>query len=151
MESKMIYYAKDGMRFDDPVKCAEYERTIGTLPGTIGQLKATLEPHKDHYVIGLLVVWHKEHAYFHSFMTYNISHELEKYTDIEELPEEDHYFKQKVSYIIQMIDENYDDDDLCEYSFFNSLSLHFTPIGYMKNSNGTLWDKMNSQESVTSV
>lgn len=151
METKMIYYAKDGMRFDDPIKCAEYERNLGTLPGTIGELKKTLEPYKDYYAIGLLVVWHKGHAYFHSFMTYNISSELEKYTDIEELPEEDHYFKQKVSYIIQMIDENYDDDDLCEITLFYSQSLHCNILSYMKRNNGTLWEKMESKKSEQSV
>ena len=85
----MIYYAKDGTQFDDPIKCAEYERTIGVIPGTTGQLKQALEPYKDYYVIGLLVVWHNEHAYYHSFVTYNIESELDEYTDIEELPEED--------------------------------------------------------------
>lgn len=151
METKMIYYAKDGMRFDDPIKCAEYERNLGILPGTIGELKKNLEQYKDYYAIGLLVVWHKGHAYFHAFMTYNISSELEKYTDIEELPEEDHYFKQKVSSIIQMIDKNYDDDDLCEYSFFNSLSLHFNTIGYMKGGNAYLWEKLEGKKSEQSV
>lgn len=151
METKMIYYAKDGMRFDDPIKCAEYERKLGTLPGTVGALKKTLEPYKDYYAIGLLVVWHKEHAYYHSFMTYNISNELEKYTDIEELSEEDLYAKCKVSTIIQLIDKNYDDDDLCEYTFFYSQSLHFNILGYMKNDNGNLWEKLESKKSEQSV
>ena len=151
MEAKMIYYAKDGMRFDDPIKCAEYERTIGTLPGTIGAMKKALEPCKDDYAIGLLVVWHKERAYYHSFMTYNISNELEKYTDIEELSEEDLYAKCKVLNILQMIDENYDDDDLCEYTFFYSMSLHFDILGYMKGSNGNLWEKLKGKQSEQSV
>lgn len=147
----MIYYAKDGMRFDDPIKCAEYERTLGTLPGTIGELKKNLEPYKDQYAIGLLVVWHQEHAYYRSFMTYNISNELEKYTDIEELPEEDLYMKCKVSTIIRMIDKNYDDDDLCEYTFFYSQSLHYNTLGYMKSNNGNLWKKLESKKSAPSV
>lgn len=151
METKMIYYAKDGMRFDDPIKCAEYERTLGTLPGTVGELKKKLEPYKDYYAIGLLVVWHKEHAYYQSFMTYNISNELEKYTDIEELSEEDLYAKCKVLNIIQMMDKNYNDDDLCEYAFFYSQSLHFNTIGYMKGHNGNLWEKLEGKKSEQSV
>ena len=151
MEAKMIYYSKDGMRFDDPIKCAEYERTLGTIPGTIGELKKNLEPYKDYYAIGMLAVWHKEGAYYHSFMTYNISNELEEYTDIEELPEEDHYVKCKVSTIIQLIDENYDDDDLCESTLFYSLSLHFDILGYMKTTNRTLWEKLKGKKSEQSV
>ena len=147
----MIYYAKDGTRFDDPIKCAEYERTIGVLSGSIGQLKQTLEPYKDYYVIGLLVVWHNEHAYYHSFVTYNIESELDEYTDIEELPEEDHYMKCKVSTVIQTIDKNYDDDDLCEYSFFYSKSLRFNILGYMKINNPFLWEKLESKKFTQSV
>lgn len=151
METKMIYYAKDGMRFDDPIKCAEYERTIGTLPGTIGQLKKTLEPYKDYYAIGLLVVWHKEESHYHSFMTYNIASTLEEYTDIEELPEEERYIKCNVSTIIRVIDEKYDDDDLCEYSFFYSQSLKFNIFCYMKINNPSLWEKLEGEKTAQSV
>lgn len=151
METKMIYYAKDGMRFDDPIKCAEYERNLGTLPGTIGELKKTLEPYKEYYILGVLVIWHKGKSYTSSFITAPIGHILERYTDVDELPEEERFIKYKMSNVINLIEEKYDDDDLCEYSFLYSQTLDYAITGYMKSNNQTLWDKMNSQKSEQSV
>ena len=151
METKMIYYAKDGMRFDDPIKCAEYERNLGTLPGTVGELKKTLEPYKDYYVLGVLVIWHKGKSYTSSFITAPIGYILERYTDVDELPEEERFIKYKMSNVINLIEEKYDDDDLCEYSFLYSKTLDYAITGYMKSNNQTLWDKMNYQKSEQSV
>lgn len=146
MEAQMIYYAKDGMRFDDPVKCAEYERGLGVMPGTIGDMKKTLEPRKDCYVTGTLVVWHNEQSCSTTFTTAKIDKRLEEYTDIDELSEEDLYIKCNIETVINYVSQHYNDDDLCECSFLYSQRLDFKNASYMRIANPLYWEKVNGRK-----
>ena len=146
MEAQMIYYAKDGMRFDDPVKCAEYERTLGVMPGTIGQLKQTLEPYKEYYFFGTLMVWHNNAAFTGSFATMKIARQLEEYTDIDELEEEDLYVWVKFGRFIEYLSTEYDDDDMCEYSFIYSETLDFAQALCMRGNNPHIWEMMEKKK-----
>ena len=44
---KIIYKAKDGRLFYDPLECEDYEKTIGILPGSVGDLINELEKNDD--------------------------------------------------------------------------------------------------------
>ena len=57
----IIYKAKDGRTFTDPLKCEEYEKNLGVIPGTIGELVKILEEkNPDHLVCLLVMSWDKE-------------------------------------------------------------------------------------------
>lgn len=57
----IIYKAKDGRTFTDPLKCEEYEKNLGVIPGTIGELVKILEEkNPDHQVCLLVMWWDKE-------------------------------------------------------------------------------------------
>ena len=57
----IIYKAKDGRTFTDPLKCEEYEKNLGVIPGTIGELVKILEgKNPDHQVCLLVMWWDKE-------------------------------------------------------------------------------------------
>lgn len=144
----MIYYAKDGMRFEDPVKCAEYEKTLGVLPGTVGQLKQTLEPYKEYYFSGTLLVWHNNAPFVGTFATMKIDRQLEEYTDIDELQEEDLYVKVKFGDFIEYLSREYNDDDMCEYSFVYSKALDFAETMIMRGNNPHIWEMMKKRKKV---
>lgn len=146
MEAQMIYCAKDGMRFDDPVKCAEYERNLGVIPGTVRQLKQALEPYSEYYFSGTLLVWHNNAASVGTYATMKIARQLEEYTDIDELQEEDLYVKIKFREFIEYLSTEYDDDDMCEYSFVYSETLDFTEAFLMRGNNPRIWELMGKRK-----
>ena len=53
----IIYKAKDGRIFTDPLKCEEYEKNLGVIPGTIGELVKILEKYSPEHQVCLLVMW----------------------------------------------------------------------------------------------
>lgn len=146
MEAQIIYYAKDGMRFDDPVKCAEYERNLGVMPGTVRQLKQTLEPYSEYYFSGTLLVWHNNAASVGTYATMKIDRQLEEYTDIDELQEEDLYVKIKFGKFIEYLSTEYDDDDMCEYSFVYSDTMDFSEAFLMRGNNPRIWELMKKSK-----
>ena len=57
----IIYKAKDGRTFTDPLKCEEYEKHLGVINGSIGELVKILEEKNPDYLVCLLVMsWDKE-------------------------------------------------------------------------------------------
>jgi len=53
----IIYKAKDGRTFTDPLKCEEYEKNLGVIPGSIGELVKILEKKNPDHLVHLLVMW----------------------------------------------------------------------------------------------
>lgn len=56
----IIYKAKDGRTFTDPLKCEEYEKMLGIIPGSIGELVKILEDKNPDYQVCLMVMWWDE-------------------------------------------------------------------------------------------
>lgn len=56
----IIYKAKDGRTFTDPLKCEEYEKMLGVIPGTIGELVKILEGRNPDHQTCLMVMWWNE-------------------------------------------------------------------------------------------
>ena len=70
MEIDVVYTAKDGTRFDDPYKCEEYEKRLGTQPGTVGRARIDLKDiGEQKYVFGLLKVRHEGGSHYRAYMT----------------------------------------------------------------------------------
>ena len=53
----IIYKAKDGRTFTDPLKCEEYEKHLGVINGSIGELVKILEKYSPEHQVCLLVMW----------------------------------------------------------------------------------------------
>lgn len=53
----IIYKAKDGKTFTDPLKCEEYEKHLGVISGSIGELVKILEDKNPDYQVCLMVMW----------------------------------------------------------------------------------------------
>ena len=47
MEIDIIYKAKDGTEFSDPLICEEYEKSLDTLPGTLGYFLRQLDQFEE--------------------------------------------------------------------------------------------------------
>ena len=53
----MYYIAKDGRRFTDALECQDYEKTIGVIPGSVGDFICQLEKMpQEHYISGAVMV-----------------------------------------------------------------------------------------------
>lgn len=59
---QIIYKAKDGRLFTDPLACEEYEKKLGIIPGTIGELVSILEKERnqEHQVSIMIMYFDKE-------------------------------------------------------------------------------------------
>lgn len=53
----IIYKAKDGRTFTDPLKCEEYEKHLGVINGSIGELVKILEEKNPDYQVCIMVMW----------------------------------------------------------------------------------------------
>ena len=47
MEVVIKYKAKNGLEFDDPYECEQYEKILDKTPGTLGGFLARLDEYKD--------------------------------------------------------------------------------------------------------
>ena len=57
MEIDVTYVAKDGRRFTDALKCQDYEKTIGIIPGSVGDFICQLEQMpQEHFISGSVMV-----------------------------------------------------------------------------------------------
>lgn len=114
MDAEVFYIAKDGMRFTDALKCQEYEKTIGVIPGSIGEFICQLEKMpQEHYIKGALMVRAKtdKRPSFHSFVSSAMDEDTE---------ESDPLFSEKaitttVAQAIDVITRLYDKDAPVQY------------------------------------
>lgn len=92
MEIDTIYYkAKDGRLFTDPLKCEQYEKTIGILPGSIADMVQHIKENigDAKYVSGAVYYcMPDEKKIFHSISTVRIDDKLESFVNVKDLREE---------------------------------------------------------------
>ena len=55
--ASIIYKAKDGRLFHDPLECEEYEKHLGVINGSIGELVKILEEKNPDYLVCIMVMW----------------------------------------------------------------------------------------------
>jgi hypothetical protein len=144
MDINVIYTAKDGRRFHDPYECEEYEKRLGTEPGTVGRARIDLkELGEDKYVFGILKVRHEGSNHYRTYVTRCVDEKLEDYVNVSSLDVDKRWIRSTIGEVLRDM-EQYSDDDLCEYEFLYCDHLEFGehPFGCCRTSNPELWEEM---------
>jgi hypothetical protein len=145
MDINVIYTAKDGTRFNDPFKCEEYEKRLGTEPGTVGRARIDLKAlGENKYVFGMLKVRHEGVSNYRTYVTRCVDEKLEDYVNVSELDVYKRWIRNTIGDVLRDM-EHFNDDDLCEYEFLYCDHWEFGgehPFGCCRTSNLELWDEM---------
>lgn len=138
---KIIYKAKDGRLFYDPLECEDYEKSLDVMPNSIGDLINQLE--KEHvkggYMTGIVMV-KNTNGQTSIYMNYtaNIDDKLEDYVNVENLKEEQRYVITKVDDVVKFL-KTLDKDLPCQYMITYSKHIDFHPVRVMANHNKEVW------------
>ena len=139
----IIYRAKDGKLFFDPLQCEEYEKTIGILPGTVGALIADLEKlEPSNYIHGIVLVREKDGekdvSAVYARTTVCCDSLLEDYVNVANLTKEQRYIKFTVGNFINELKQT-NKDYPCQYMLEYSNSVNMVPAGLISNYNKDAW------------
>lgn len=148
MKIVSFYIAQDGTRFDDPLKCQDYERKCGFPVGTVGRAKIDLAEIGTHkYVNGILkiVLDASNQRSFHIYHTINVDDILVDYVNVESIDESKRWITATFEDVLNDLNR-YNDDDLCEYEFLFSDDRSFLSSGCTRISNKELWNKLNNNK-----
>lgn len=140
MEIDTIYYkAKDGRIFTDPLECESYEKTIGILPGSVGDLINDLEKHDmGEYVFAFIYVSLPDKKIINTFTTLCLDDYLETYVNVNDLREDQRYVSFTIGQMIEVLSK-YDKDAMCQYMISYSNHLNMSNPGIMANYNKSVW------------
>ena len=145
MDINVIYTAKDGTKFNDPYECEEYEKRLGTEPGTVARARIDLkELGEDKYVFGMLKVRHDDVNHYRTYVTRSVDEKLEDYVNVSELDVDKRWIRNTISDVLRNI-EQFSDDDLCEYEFIYCDHWEFGgehAFGCCRTHNQRLWEEM---------
>jgi hypothetical protein len=144
MDINVIYTAKDGRRFHDPYECEEYEKRLGTEPGTVGRARIDLkELGEDKYVFGILKVRHEGSNHYRTYVTRCVDEKLEDYVNVSSLDVDKRWIRSTIGEVLRDM-EQYSDDDPCEYEFIYCDHWEFNkhPFGCCRTHNQELWEEM---------
>lgn len=141
--ASIIYKAKDGKIFFDPLECEEYEKTIGILPDTVGALIADLEKlEPSNYIHGIVLVREKDGErdvpVVYARTTICCDSLLEDYVNVDNLTEEQRYIKFTVGNLIYELKQT-NKDYPCQYMLEYSSNINMTPCSVMSNYNKNVW------------
>lgn len=141
---RIIYKAKDGRIFYDPIECEEYEKTIGVLPGSIGDFLNELDKHtKDSdYIFGIVRTLKGSEGFIFVRCTVCLDSFLEDYVNVENLPQEKRYYIATVGELKNTI-KQIDKDLPCQYFIVYSSDINFKTSGSMANHNNAVWTVEN--------
>ena len=149
MDIDVIYKAKDGQRFSDPYECEEYEKRLGTEPGTVGRARIDLkEIGENKYVFGLLKVRHENVNSYRTYMVRCLDDKLEDYVNVSELDVDKRWIRNTIGDVLYDM-RQYSDDDLCEYEFIYCDHWEIGvahPFGCCRTCNQKLWEEMKKAE-----
>lgn len=146
MDINITYTAKDGRRFSDPFECEEYEKRLGTEPGTVARARIDLkELGENMYVFGMLKVRHEGDGgnHYRTYVTRCVDNKLEDYVNVSELDVDKRWIVSDIGNVLSDMEE-FDDDDLCEYEFLYCDHWEFGgehPCGCIRTYNPTLWEE----------
>ena len=144
MDINVVYTAKDGRRFSDPFECEEYEKRLGTQPGTVGRARIDLKALGEKmYVFGILKVRHDDCNHYRTYVTRCVDEKLEDYVNVSELDADKRWIVSNIGNVLSDMEE-FNDDDLCEYEFLYCDHWDFgsgQPCGCIRTINQELWEK----------
>ena len=138
---RIIYKAKDGTLFNDPLECEDYEKSLDVIPNSIGDLINQLE--KEHvkggYMTGVVMIKETNgQTSIYAESTVNIDDKLEDYVNVENLKEEQRYLTAEVDKVVRFL-KTLDKDRPCQYMIVYSKNIDFHPVGVMANHNKEVW------------
>jgi hypothetical protein len=142
MEIATIYYkAKDGRLFTDPLKCEEYEKTIGILHGSVGELIANLEKlDPDTYIFGTVYIKHKDGTKTtYCRCTICVDDKLDSFVNVKDLTEEQRFIISTVKELIHALKEE-DKDNMQQHTIVFSKDINLKKVGIMSSYNPDVWD-----------
>lgn len=143
---ELEYIARDGKRFNDPLLCQDYERSLGPAFGTVARAKIDIKGMgEQRFINGLLKVYHINKCHFYGFTTHCIDKHLENYVNPENLEENKRYLSQTFADVLAALNK-FDDEDLCEYEFIYSDNRQFNDFACCRTSNNQLWDILMKDE-----
>ena len=146
--ASIIYRAKDGRLFHDPLECEEYEKTIGILPGTVGALIKNLEELSlTDYIMGLVVVKEEECCCFYRRETVCCDSLLEDFVNVKELTKEQRYLYETVGDFIEELKKT-NKDYPCQYMLAHSSNINMRPSAVMSNYNEKVWKKDKESNNI---
>ena len=142
MEIAEIYYkAKDGKIFTDPLKCEDYEKTLGILPGSVGALINELEKlEPSTYIFGIVYVKEKEGKSVYCRCTVCCDNMLEDYVNVDDLGEDKRYLYETAEEFVRLLKKT-NKDYPCQWMLAFSNNIDMKNIGIMSLSNPKVWDK----------
>ena len=143
MEIDSIFYkAKDGRIFTDPLKCEEYEKTIGILPGSVGDLIRELEKLNPAEYIDAIVMIKASDGNISFFIrgTVCLDDWLESYVNVNNLRESQRYMYDTVGNFAKRL-KQLNKDDMCQYMVIHADNLQMSKAGIMANFNKLAWNK----------
>lgn len=137
---KIIYKAKDGRTFFDPIECEEYEKTIGVLKGSVGELVNELQKNckEEQYVSGIILV-RNVNGTGDIYVRYTgcIDHKLEDYVNVDNLKEEQRYESATIGELINRL-KQLDKDLPCQYTIVYSDYIDMHDCGIIANYNAAV-------------
>lgn len=140
MEADVIYRAKDGRTFTDPLKCEDYEKTLGILQGSVGDLINRLEAfNPDCYIVGIIKVNDGGNGTIYGRFTMCLDHYLEDYVNPENLTEEQRYATCTIRGLINDLSK-INKDAPCQYMIMFGSDVNFKDNKTIVNWNEKAWE-----------
>lgn len=140
---KIMYEAKDGAVFWDPIECQEYEKRIGFIPGSVADVIRSLEEIPDDpYCSGRVIVHSAEGRHVvYCFYTGCIDHKLRSYVNPENLDIEQRYVSNTISDVVQCLKlEDKDAPCSASLSYSNDITMSGEIPGFYLH-NPLMWVK----------
>lgn len=141
MEAEVYYVAKDGRRFTDPLKCEDYEKTVGVLKNSVADVMLELDKHDENdYIFGIVMIRHRKDgsSTVHIRFTGCVDSMLESFVNVGDLREDQRYMTSTFGELKQVL-RQYDKDDWVQYMIVYSSSLEFEHPGIMASYNPMVW------------
>lgn len=141
MDIDVTYVAKDGCRFKDPLKCEDYEKTLGVLPNSVADVIIQLEKQnpKD-YLFGIVMVKHKDGALtLYTRFTGCCDRVLEDYVTVSSITKEQRYICATFEELIATLREQEDKDSPAQYMIVFDNDMEFKHPGIMASHNPLVW------------
>ena len=139
---KIIYKAKDGRVFYDPLECEEYEKTIGILPGSVGDFLNWLGKYTtdSDYIFGIVKVQDGDKSSIYTRSTVCADSLLEDYVNVENLTQEQRHYISTAGELKNTL-KQINQDLPCQYFIVFSSDIDFHVSGTMANQNNNAWRK----------
>lgn len=137
----IIYKAKDGRTFTDPLECEEYEKTLGILPNSVGYLVQLLEKRKaNDYIFGIVLIKENDKCSVYTKATVCLDNILEDYVNPENLTEEQRYLSETIGEFLAILRKR-DKDAPCQWWILYDSDRSMRRPGMMANFNNEAWPK----------